>query len=47
MARMVDPKATRFKAMSWDEKETVLEQTVQETINTREETISVGAVGYP
>jgi hypothetical protein len=47
MARMADPKETRFKAMSWDEQETVLEQTVQETIKTREEMISVRVVGSP
>jgi hypothetical protein len=39
MARMDDPKATRFKAMSWDEQEIVPEQKIQETIKTREEII--------
>jgi hypothetical protein len=44
---MVDPKATRFKAMSWYEQATVVEQTFQETIRTREEMISLEAVGSP
>jgi hypothetical protein len=47
MGRMDDPKATIFKAMSWDEKETILEQTFQETTKTREEIISVRVVGSP
>jgi hypothetical protein len=44
---MVEPKATRFKAMSWDEKVAVLEQKVQETIRIREKMISVEVVGSP
>jgi hypothetical protein len=44
---MEDPKATRFKALSWDEQASVLEQIVQETIKTREEMTSVEAVGLP
>jgi hypothetical protein len=47
VARMADPKATRFKALSWDEQASVLEQTVQETIKTREEMTSVEVVGLP
>jgi hypothetical protein len=47
MVRMADPKEIRFKAMSWDEQEIVLEQTVQETIKTREEMILVKVVGSP
>jgi hypothetical protein len=47
MVRMVDPKETIFKVMSWDEKATFMEKTVQETIKTREEMVSVGALGSP
>jgi hypothetical protein len=41
---MVDPKETRFKAMSWDEKETVLEQSTQEVLRAREERIASESV---
>jgi hypothetical protein len=47
---MVDPKETRFKAMSWDEQETVLEQSAQEILRASEERIapeSVEAVEAP
>jgi hypothetical protein len=37
---MVDPKATRFKAMSWEEKTMALEQSAQELLRAREERIA-------
>jgi hypothetical protein len=37
---MADPKATRFKAMSWDEQATFLEQSTQEVLKAREERIA-------
>jgi len=37
---MADPKATRFKAMSWDEQVTFLEQSAQEVLKAREERIA-------
>jgi hypothetical protein len=40
VARMVDPKAIIFKAMSWDEKEIVLEQSAQEIYRASEEMIT-------
>jgi hypothetical protein len=36
-ARMVDPRTTRFKAMSWEEQATSLEQTTQEILRTQKE----------
>jgi hypothetical protein len=44
---MVDPRETRFKAMSWDEKEIVLEQSAQEALGAREERIASEAVEAP
>jgi hypothetical protein len=47
---MADPKETRFKAMSWDEQATVLEQSAQEILRANEERIapeSVEAVEAP
>jgi hypothetical protein len=40
VARMVDPKMTRFKAMSLDEQETTLEQSAQGALRAREERIA-------
>jgi hypothetical protein len=37
---MVDPKETRFKAMSWEEKTMTLEQSAQELLRAREERIA-------
>jgi hypothetical protein len=37
--RMANPKETKFKAMSLDEKETILEQSAQEILRAREERI--------
>jgi len=45
--RMVDPKATRFKAMSWDEQVTVLEQSAQEAFRGREKWIAYEVVEAP
>jgi hypothetical protein len=50
VASMVDPKETKFKAMSWDEKATVLEELTQEILKASEERItpeSVKAVETP
>jgi hypothetical protein len=44
---MVDPKETRFKAMSWDEQATVLEQSAQEALRAREERIASEAAEAP
>jgi hypothetical protein len=43
VARMVDPKMTRFKSMSLDEQETILEQSAQGALRAREEMIVVEA----
>jgi len=37
---MVDPKETRFKAMSWEEKTINLDQLAQELLRAREERIA-------
>jgi hypothetical protein len=47
MVRMVDPKETRFKAMSWEEQETTLEQSAQEVLRAREERIASEVVEAP
>jgi hypothetical protein len=47
VARMVDPKMTRFKAMSLDEQETILEQSAQEALRAREEMIGAEAAEAP
>jgi hypothetical protein len=39
-SRRVDPRTTRFKAMSWEEKATSLEQTTQEILRTQEGTVA-------
>jgi hypothetical protein len=36
VARMVDPKATRFKAMSWEEKTMAWEQSAQNLLRAKE-----------
>jgi hypothetical protein len=42
--RMVDPKDTRFKAMSWDEQAIVSKQSTQEVLRAREERIESKSV---
>jgi hypothetical protein len=44
VARMVDPKMTRFKSMSLDEHETTIEQSNQKALRAREEIIAVEAI---
>jgi hypothetical protein len=41
VARMADPKMTRFKAMSLDEHAKTIEQLAQEALRAREEMIAV------
>jgi hypothetical protein len=38
---MVDPRTIRFKAMSWEEKMTSLEQATKEILRNREGTIAL------
>jgi hypothetical protein len=47
VARMVDPKMTRFKAMSLDEHTTILEQSAQVYLRAREEMIVIEVVEIP
>jgi hypothetical protein len=47
VARMVDPKMTRFKAMSLDEQATTLEQLAQGALRAREERIASEAAKKP
>jgi hypothetical protein len=47
VARMVDPKMTRFKAMSLDEQKTILEQSGQGGLRAREEMIAVEVAKSP
>jgi acyl-CoA reductase-like NAD-dependent aldehyde dehydrogenase len=45
--RMVDPKMTRFRAMSLDEHMTILEKLAQEALRAREEMIVAEAAEAP
>jgi hypothetical protein len=47
VARMVDPKMTRFKAMSLDEQATTIEKSTQEALRAREEMIAAEATEVP
>jgi hypothetical protein len=47
IARMVDPNITKFKSMILDEKMTILEQTVQGALRSREETIMAETTKIP
>jgi hypothetical protein len=47
VARMVDPKMTRFKAMSLYEQEKILEKSTQGVLRAREEMIVIEAVENP
>jgi hypothetical protein len=47
VARMANPKMTRFKAMSLDEQETILEKSSQGALRAREEMIAAKAVEAP
>jgi hypothetical protein len=47
VARMVDPKMTRFKAMSLDEQTMILEQIGQEALRAREEMLAAEAAETP
>jgi len=40
VARMADPKATKFKAMIWEEQTTILEQSAQDILRARGERIA-------
>jgi hypothetical protein len=44
---MADPKMTRFKSMSLDEQETILEQSAQGALRAREEMIAAKVVEAP
>jgi hypothetical protein len=47
VARMADPKMTRFKSMSLDEEMTTIEKSTQEVLRAREEMIATEAVEAP
>jgi hypothetical protein len=47
VARMVDPKMTRFKAMSLDEQMTIIEKSTQGALRVREEMIVVESTEVP
>jgi hypothetical protein len=47
VARMEDPKMTRFKSMSLDEQTVILEQTGQEALRAREEMIATKIAEIP
>jgi hypothetical protein len=47
VARMVDPRMTRFKAMSLDEQVETLEQSTKESLRAREEMVAAETTEIP